>query len=313
MYIPWVEKYKPTNLSIFQNNKLLENIINNINSFNHCIFYGNSGCGKTTFIKLIIDTIYKSEKDKRLNTILLNASDERGIDTVRYKIKSFSKQTTYNNYPFKIVVLDEADNLTYEAQTALRRLIEKYSNNTRFCFICNYENMIINPIKSRCNLIKFNNFNNEYINKYLSKILKNEKIKNQKYDKIIELVISLAKGDMRKSIIYLETLTKIDIIDNNVDIIYELFGKLNKKYFKEELLKVNDLKDIDDFIEKFNSYSIYDILNIIIDIIFELNIKNEKIHEMILLLGEIDSIKNQKIDYDILLMKILSCYIKLKR
>lgn len=307
-YCPWIEKYKPNDLSSFKKtNDLLLNY--NADNFNHCILYGNAGVGKTTFINILVKNIYKKEDIKR-NVIFLNASDERGIDTVRYKIKSFAKQSIYKNYKYKIIILDEADSLTYEAQTALRRIIELYSKTTRFCFICNYENKIIEPIKSRCNLIKFNNFSNEYIKEFLIKIVDSEKI-DKYYKKYIDLIIELSKNDLRKSIIYLETLTKLNKKFLNKKLLFDLFGKLDKKILLRKLKKIKKIDDIFKHIDLFNIYSLNDLLPVFLDIILELDIIEEKKYDMIILLSDIDNIKNKNVDYDLMLIKLLNNYIKL--
>ena len=308
MYIPWLEKYKPINFSSFKiNNLLLKNYSDNY--FNNCILYGNPGVGKTTFIHLLTEKIYLKD-DIKHNVLSLNASDERGISSVRNKIKTFAKKSIYGNYKFKIIILDEADSLTYEAQTALRRIIEIYSKNTRFCFICNYDNKIINPIKSRCNVIKFNNFSNEYIKNFLINIIKNENI-NQNFIEFIDTILEISNNDLRKSIIYLETITKLNINLINNKIIYELFNILNKNYLKENLKNIKELNDINKNINNFNSFSLKDIINIFCDFIIDININDEKKYKFLILLSEIDNIKNKNINYNIVIIKILSEYLTL--
>lgn len=308
MYIPWLEKYKPKDFSSFSiNNLLLENY--SCKFFNNCILYGSPGVGKTSFIHLLTEKIYKKE-DIKHNILSLNASDERGINTVRNKIKTFAKKSIYGNYKFKIIILDEADSLTYEAQTALRRIIEIYSKNTRFCFICNYDNKIINPIKSRCNVIKFNNYSNEYIKTNLIKIIKNENI-NPKFIKFIDIILEISKNDIRKSIIYLETITKLDINLLNNKIIYQIFNILNKNYLKKSLEKIKSFDDINKNIFLFNSFSLKDIINIFCEYIIEFDINDEKKYKFLILLSDIDNIKNKNVSYNIIIIKILSEYLLL--
>ena len=310
-YIPWVEKYKPTNFSSFKlNNSLLSKFENNLDDFNHCILYGKAGVGKTTFINLLAKKIYQKE-DLKHNVLSLNASDERGIKTVREKIKIFAKQAIYKNYKYKIIILDEADSLTYEAQTALRRIIEIYSKTTRFCFICNYDNKIIDPIKSRCNIIKFNNFSNEYIREHLSSILVKEKLNQQKNIDFIDIILEISKNDLRKSIIYLETLTKLNIDNIDIKLINNIFGILNKNYLKTQLDNIKTFKDINEAIPIFNAFSLNDIINEMTEIIIELDIVDNKKCEFFILLSEIDNIKNKNVNYDIIIMKILSEYLRL--
>ena len=134
-------------------------------SFPHLIFYGISGTGKTSTILSICRELYG--KNKTLMVMKLDASDDRGINSVRDEIKGFAEKMTINNKGIKLIILDEADSMTFDAQFALRRIIEKYSNSTRFCLICNYDNKIIPAIKSRCANFKFNPINEIFIKKKL--------------------------------------------------------------------------------------------------------------------------------------------------
>ena len=310
-YIPWVEKYKPKDFSSFKHsNVLLANFENNIDNFNHSILYGRAGVGKTTFINLLAKKIYKPA-DLKHNVLSLNASDERGINTVRSKIKIFAKQAIYKDYKYKIIILDEADSLTYEAQTALRRIIEIYSKTTRFCFICNYDNKIIDPIKSRCNIIKFNNFPDEYIKEHLTNILVAEELTEQKYKDYIDIILQISKNDLRKSIIYLETLTKLNIENIDIKLIHNIFGILDKSQLKEELDTIKCFDDINGKVNSLNAYSLNDIINEITEIVIELDIDENKKCEFLILLSEIDNIKNKNVNYDIIIIKILSEYLAL--
>ena len=306
-YIPWVEKYKPKNFSSFKHSNELLNDFEN-NNFNHCILYGLPGVGKTTFINLLTKKIYKTA-DLKHNVLSLNASDERGINTVREKIKKFAKQAIYKDYKYKIIILDEADSLTYEAQTALRRIIEIYSHNTRFCFICNYDNKIIDPIKSRCNIIKFNSFSDNFIQEHLEHILIKEKITNPKYLDYIKIILQISKNDLRKSIIYLETLTKLNLEVIDINLIHNIFGILDKNTLKEQLESIETYDDISNVISILNTYSLHDIINEMTDIIIDIDIEDITKYEFLILLSEIDNIKNKKVNYDIIIMKLLSEYL----
>ena len=311
-YCPWVEKYKPTDFSSFKlNNTLLSKFENNLDDFNHCILYGRAGVGKTTFINLLAQKIYKPE-DLKYNVLSLNASDERGINTVRLKIKTFAKQSIYKKYKFKIIILDEADSLTYEAQTALRRIIEKYSKTTRFCFICNYDNKIIDPIKSRCNLVKFNNFSNEYITKHLTHILEQENLLTDNFRNHINVILEISNNDLRKSIIYLETLTKLNMPNITTEIIYNIFGILDKNYLKTSLDSIENINSINENLSLFNTFSLNDIINELTDIIIDGDFDENKKCKFLILLSEIDNIKNKRVNYDIILIKIISEYLTLK-
>src|SRR5207249_3198955 len=145
--------------------------------------------------------------------IELNASDERGINVVRHKIVTFAKMAVGNadpNYPcppFKIVILDEADAMTTEAQSALRKIMENSSNITRFCFICNYINQIIEPIASRCMKFRFKPINTISMINKLEVISKKEKLNINK--EILKKIVIMSKGDMRRGIMTLQNLKYI--------------------------------------------------------------------------------------------------------
>lgn len=302
--IPWIEKYKPTNINVFTKNNILLK-----KNTNHCIFYGQSGIGKTTYINMLIESIFRKE-DISKNVLILNASDERGIDTVRYKIKNFAQQSIYKKYKYKLIVLDEADNLTYDAQNALRRIIEIYTNTTRFFLVCNYEKKIIEPIKSRCNVVKFNNFNKKYIMDYLKNIIFKENIDKQ-YEKFLNKIINFSNNDLRKSLIYLELLIKIDISLLNSNLMYDLFGKINQVQFLKKLKKNKNISDVYKNINLFNKYTLKDIINVILNIVLNLNIDECKKFNIIILLSEIDNIKNKDINYDIVIIKLLKEFINI--
>merc|ERR1712100_671833 len=128
----------------------------------------------------------------------LDASDDRGINSVREEIKGFAEKRNYFMKGIKVIILDEADSMTFDAQFALRRIIEKYSSSTRFCLICNYDNKIIPAIKSRCAEFKFNPISNKNMVNQLKIIAKKE---NLKYDKeSLNVINNISKGDMRKAI-----------------------------------------------------------------------------------------------------------------
>ena len=158
-YFSWVEKNRPQNLNeiCYQDDvkKVLISFVKNKN-IPHLLFFGPSGCGKTSSILSLAKDLFGEEYKNRIKE--LNASDERGINVIREKIKNYSQESINLNSnipPWKIIILDEADNMTIESQYALRRIMEEYSKVTRFCIICNYHNKIIDPIVSRCSVFRF--------------------------------------------------------------------------------------------------------------------------------------------------------------
>nr|MDO8117256.1 AAA family ATPase [Candidatus Sigynarchaeota archaeon] len=180
--MPWVEKYRPE--SVFSPNFINQKlIINNLRTYAenpeknmpHLLFSGPPGTGKTTAALALARDVLK--ESFRPDTLLeLNASDERGIDVIRTKIKDFSSMQEFIDVPFKIIILDEADSVTRDAQNAMRRVIEIASHNVRFILICNYADEIIDPIKSRCAIMRFKPLNREDMKRHLGYIAKQEGI-----------------------------------------------------------------------------------------------------------------------------------------
>lgn len=222
--VPWVDKYRPKYLNdIVSNNEVISNLKFIVKSGNmpHLILHGPSGTGKTSAILALITELFGNEKKKE-RVIELNASDDRGIHVVRHKIMDFVKSIIGNNDekypcpPFKIIILDEVDAMTNDAQFALRKMIETYSNITRFCFICNYINQIIEPLISRCVKFKFSILDKNSIEKQLQIINKKENLNFPK--DIINCISEMANGDMRKSIMMLQNLKYIHTLNNNITI-----------------------------------------------------------------------------------------------
>jgi len=206
----WVEKYRPFKLDDIVNQKeiieSLKNLMKESAEMPHLLFTGPAGVGKTT-TALCMSRQLLGEDWKR-DTLELNASDERGIKMVRERVKEFAavikiRTTERDERKFRIIILDEADEMTSEAQTALRRIIEDSSETTRFVIICNYLSQIIEPIQSRCAIFRFKRIEKDTVEDHLKWLCKKEGIKYD--DKGISQIFDSTNGDLRHSINILQS------------------------------------------------------------------------------------------------------------
>lgn len=195
----WIEKYRPKILEdVVGQDEIVERFKAYVKTKNvpHLLFAGPAGTGKTTCALALTKELYGSNWRQNFNE--LNASDERGIGIIRGKIKDFARTAPIGKADFKIIFLDEADSLTNDAQSALRRTIEKYSHICRFILSVNYSSKIIEPIQSRCTVFRFHPIKSADIKKYMQKIAKIEKLEITSDG--LETLIFISQGDMRKAI-----------------------------------------------------------------------------------------------------------------
>ncbi|CAG5095062.1 Similar to RFC4: Replication factor C subunit 4 (Homo sapiens) [Cotesia congregata] len=258
---PWVEKYRPRTVEdVVEQNEVVEVLRQSMSGgdFPNLLFYGPPGTGKTSTIlaaaRQLFGNIYK---DRILE---LNASDERGIQIIRDKVKSFSQLTASATRPdgtpcppFKIIILDEADSMTDAAQSALRRTMEKESHSTRFCLICNYVSRIIGPLTSRCTKFRFKPLGQEKIIERLEHICKEENLVTDKY--VLTKLVDASGGDLRKAITSLQSVTRLKgkDVEITVDDVVEVTGVVPDRWLNR-LLEVSQGKDfskVEDFVDEF--------------------------------------------------------------
>ncbi|BFZ63579.1 Subunit of heteropentameric Replication factor C (RF-C) [Saitoella coloradoensis] len=215
--VPWVEKYRPKNLDqVSAQGHTIAVLKRTLQSSNlpHMLFYGPPGTGKTSTVLALAKELYGPELMKS-RVLELNASDERGISIVREKVKDFARQaisqpprgSTYPCPPYKIIILDEADSMTQDAQSALRRTMETYSKITRFCLICNYVTRIIEPLASRCSKFRFKPLDSSSTVDRVRHIAETEGVLYE--DGVPDALVRTGEGDMRKAITYLQSAAKL--------------------------------------------------------------------------------------------------------
>jgi replication factor C subunit 3/5 len=265
--IPWIEKYRPVSLKDICSHEqiifTLRNFINN-KDLPHLLFYGPPGTGKTSTILSCAKELYDENID--IMVLQINVSEERGIEVVRNKIQQFVQSKSFlfaeNKKLFKLVILDEADAMTPDAQAILRRIIEKYTINARFCLICNYIKKINLALQSRCTIFRFSPIPDNIMKLKIKQICKKESMNID--NDALEIIIDKSSGDFRKIINTLQTCSMIsknineDTIDKSLG-----FPKKNeieriyKTLMEDELLKsyriINKIKNI-------QGYSLIDII-----------------------------------------------------
>ena len=198
----WVEKYRPSKLEDLVDQETIKHrlslLLQKKEQLPHLLFAGPPGCGKTTTAIIIAKQILGEHW--RDYTLSLNASDERGIDVVRERIKTFARFTDRREgIPYRLVILDESDEMTSDGQTALRRIMEENSEHTRFILVCNYSSGIIEPLQSRCAIFRFQRLGEDSVVDHLKAIAKKEKLKPSP-DAVYGAIYEASLGDLRQAI-----------------------------------------------------------------------------------------------------------------
>lgn len=239
----WIEKYRP---KTFDEIKGQDEVVKRVKAFvesknvPHLLFSGSAGVGKTTLSLVIARGLYGNDWSQ--NFLELNASDERGIDVIRTKVKEFAKYMPIGDVPFKIIYLDECDALTREAQQALRRTMENYAQSTRFILSCNYLSKIIDPIQSRCIMFKFQPLSKENIYSVLEGIVAKENLTIDAAAK--DAVYEVSGGDCRRAENILQSCAALS---KNIteDAVYALAAVAKPKEILEIMTLASENKFID--------------------------------------------------------------------
>ncbi len=242
----WTEKYRPSTFENFVGQKEIVRRVKALvetKNIPHMMFAGPAGLGKTTLAIIVAKILHQSSW--RQNFLETNASDERGIQVIREKVKDFAKTMAIEANSPKIILLDEADALTKEAQQALRRTMETYSNSCRFIISCNYQNKLIDPIKSRCAIFRFKPLSREEIGEIIQKVANNEGLKID--SKAVSILYEQSGGDVRQ--IY-NTLQSCSAISKNVD--EDLLNSFVSKAEASEIKDVVSLALSKNFLEARN-------------------------------------------------------------
>merc|ERR1719342_343523 len=245
--VPWVEKYRPRTVTdVAYQDQVVDVLKKSLEGSDlpNLLFYGPPGTGKTSTILAAARDLFGPIYKERI--LELNASDERGIQVVREKVKNFAQLTAGGKRPdgvacppYKIIILDEADSMTKDAQSALRRTMEKSGRSTKFCLICNYVSRIIEPITSRCAKFRFKPLAENILVQRIELIMEKENVLVNEDGK--KAIILTSEGDLRKAITSLQSCARLKgSVEVGQEDVYEISGVIPERYV-EGLLEVCQL------------------------------------------------------------------------
>ncbi|CBY30541.1 unnamed protein product [Oikopleura dioica] len=290
--LPWVEKYRPNKLDdLISHTEIISTIKKFIDNeqLPHLLFYGPPGTGKTSTILAVAKELYGAKNLKKM-VLELNASDARGINVVRNEILNFASSRSLHCKGFKVIILDECDAMTRDAQAALRRVMEKFTKNVRFCLICNYLGKLIPAIQSRCTRFRFAPLSVEQMMPRINHVVEEEGIDIDQNG--MDLLLKMAEGDMRRS---LNILQASHLAFNKVtdDIVYKVTGRPRRNDIRRmmEWLLNQDIKYCMDSIEELmleNGIALNDVLTDLYEEICEADLPDIPKAEILSALADIE-------------------------
>jgi replication factor C small subunit len=291
--LPWVEKYRPKSLDEIVNQEEVVSSLKNIlqtKAVPHMLFAGPPGIGKTATAHAFARDLFGLNYIEDGYFLEINASDERGIQTIREKVKMFARQIPMGEYSFKILFLDESDQLTDDAQHAFRRVMEQFSMTCRFILAANYSNRIIEPIQSRCAVFRFKPLSKVHVIQYLKRIAGNEGLEVD--DQAYEVIYDFSEGDMRKAINLLQACASISkrIEEKTV---YEVMGYVSRGEVRRilELALSGKFTDARDEVRRLlyvQGIMPNDLVSAIYRELFYIDLNEDDKLELLDLLGEVD-------------------------
>ena len=291
--LPWVEKYRPKSLDEIVNQEEVVSSLKNIlqtKAVPHMLFAGPPGVGKTATAHAFARDLFGPNYIENGYFLEINASDERGIQTIREKVKMFARQIPMGEYSFKILFLDESDQLTDDAQHAFRRVMEQFSVTCRFILAANYSNRIIEPIQSRCAVFRFKPLSKIHVIQYLKRIADNEGLEVD--DQAYEVIYDFSEGDMRKAINILQACASVSkrIEEKTV---YEVMGYVSRGEVRRilELALSGKFTDARDEVRRLlyvQGIMPSDLVSAIYRELFYIDLDEDDKLELLDLLGEVD-------------------------